>query len=76
MRVHPDRGIGRRQRGALVDDTAPSVCRLPHCTVIFEPYGSEYELLEDDRLRVEVGGPTGRRGGGGASAWIHLAMAG
>ena len=31
----------------------------PFCTVIFEPYGSEYELLGEDWLRVEVGGPIG-----------------
>ncbi|HEY3527644.1 MAG TPA: hypothetical protein VGK78_00720 [Nocardioides sp.] len=31
----------------------------PYCTVIFEPYGSEYELLPEDLLRVEVGGPAG-----------------
>lgn len=31
----------------------------PYCTVIFEPYGSEYELLGDDCLRVSVGGAMG-----------------
>jgi hypothetical protein len=31
----------------------------PYCTVIFEPYGSEYVLLPEDWLRVEVGGPVG-----------------
>lgn len=29
----------------------------PFCTVIFEPFGSEYELLSEDCLRIEVGGP-------------------
>lgn len=29
------------------------------CTVLFEPYGSEYELLDEDWLRVQLGGPLG-----------------
>jgi hypothetical protein len=31
-----------------------------YCAVIFEPYGSEYQLLSgDDWLRVQVGGAAG-----------------
>jgi len=31
----------------------------PYCTIIFEPYGSEYELLGEDWLRVKIGGAEG-----------------
>jgi len=30
-----------------------------YCTVVFEPYWSEYGLLGEDWIRVKVGGPTG-----------------
>jgi hypothetical protein len=52
--------LGRDPKGDHASTTLLLQCAdSPYCTVIFEPYGSEYELVGEDWLRVEVGGPMG-----------------
>jgi hypothetical protein len=59
--VQDEHVVLRRKRQQVTSEASASLflqcCNQPYCTVIFEPYGSEYQLLgEEDWLRVVVGG--------------------